>query len=255
MHILRKIFNLIINFKMKRNLFLLFACFATIASAQFTVETHDGDPIVDGQTVAYGVYGYGPAELPFYVYNQSTTDQIFMKIEFVSAVNNDGSDVELCFGLCYTGLTIGWSYPPGSDTVIIEPGEHQPSEGDHIVNLGDGGGNIIDYVFRFYQVDEVGNEIGDDLTMTYRYDPNLGLNDHSRVNAQLLATNVKDQLVVVALEDTHIEIFDIQGRRVLDQKLISGTNQVNMSNLPTQMYIVKLTNKQGASQITKIVKR
>lgn len=237
---------------MKRNLFLVFAFATVMASAQFNVETHGGDPIVDGQIVAYGTLN---AELGFYVNNESTTDEIYMKIEFVSAVNYDGVDMQLCFGLCYDPIAVGDIYPLGGGVVTIQPGENQNQEGDKFLNYNDGGGNLIDYNFRFIQVDGGGNEIGDDLSFTYRYDPSLGFNDNNLINAQLTATNIKDQLVVITTEDVQLEVYDIQGRRVVSQHLSIGTNNVNVSNLPTQMYIVKLTNKQGASQITKIVKR
>lgn len=237
---------------MKRKLFLAFAFVTLMASAQFTVETHGGDPIVDGQIITYGTLN---AELGFYVNNESTTDEIYMRIEFVSAVNYDGVDMQLCFGLCYDPIAVGDIYPLGGGVVTILPGENQNQEGDKFLNYNDGGGNLIDYNFRFIQVDGGLNEIGEDLTFTYRYDPSLGLNDNNLVSAQLIATNVKDQLLITASEEVQIELYDIQGRRVVSQKLTSGTNTVNVSNLPTQMYIVKLTNKQGASQITKIVKR
>lgn len=237
---------------MKRNLLLVFAFATAMASAQFTVESHGGDPIVDGQIITYGTLN---AELGFYVNNESTTDEIYMRIEFVSAVNYDGVDMQLCFGLCYDPIAVGDIYPLGGGVVTILPGENQNQEGDKFLNYNDGGGNLIDYNFRFIQVDGGLNEIGEDLTFTYRYDPSLGLNDNNLVSAQLIATNVKDQLLITASEEVQIELYDIQGRRVVSQKLTSGTNTVNVSNLPTQMYIVKLTNKQGASQITKIVKR
>lgn len=237
---------------MKRNLFLVFVFATVMASAQFTVETHGGDPIVDGQTVTYGTLN---AELGFYVNNESATEEIYMRIEFVSAVNYDGVDMQLCFGLCYDPIAVGDIYPLGGGVVTILPGENQNQEGDKFLNYNDGGGNLIDYNFRFIQVDGGGNEIGEDLTFTYRYDPNLGLNDSNMLNAQIASTNVKDQLVVSAAEDIQIELFDIQGRRVVNQKLSSGTTNVNVSNLPAQMYVVKLTDNQGATQITKIVKR
>ena len=105
------------NFKMKKNLLLLSLMFVGIFSmnAQFTVEDSEGNPIVDGEVVAYNVYTYPEASLDFFVNNTSGTDDIYTKIEFVSAVNADGSLMELCYGLCYTGITIGNSYPPNNE--------------------------------------------------------------------------------------------------------------------------------------------
>ena len=231
-------------------LFCAFASFSTFA--QFNVETHDGDPIVDGQQVIAGALN---SELKFYVNNESTTDEIYMKIEFVSAVNYDGTDMQLCFGLCYDPLIEGVSYPPGSEVVTIQPGQNQNQEGDKFLNYNDGGGNIIDYVFRFYQVDAGGNEIGDDLTFTYRYDPALGLHDSNKVQAEVISTVVTDVIKLRATEEATAVVYDIRGRIVATQKLVNGTNTISVSNLPSQVYLVQITNENGATQTTKIVKQ
>ncbi|HPF11028.1 MAG TPA: T9SS type A sorting domain-containing protein [Flavobacteriaceae bacterium] len=242
---------------MKQNLFLAFA-FASMswmASAQFTLETQEGDPIVDGQTVTYGTLDETSASLHFYVNNESTTDEIYMKVEFVSAVNYDGTNMQVCFGLCYDPVIVGVSYPPGTDVVIIQPGQHQDSVGDKFWNYNDGGGSPVEYVFRFYQVDGAGMEIGDDLSFTYRYDPDLGVNEATAVKANLASTIVKDQLVVQAQEDVQIQMFNIQGKLLVNQKLNAGTNNVNIASLPAQVYLVQIANEKGASQTVKVVKR
>ena len=60
-----------------KNLFTpILLLMSSLAIAQFSVEEHNGDPLVDGQTVSYGIYGYGGAELDFYVNNLSTADQM-----------------------------------------------------------------------------------------------------------------------------------------------------------------------------------
>ncbi|MEZ4858656.1 MAG: T9SS type A sorting domain-containing protein [Flavobacteriaceae bacterium] len=231
----------------------LFCALATLTSfAQFNVETHDGDPILDGQMVIAGALN---TSLPFYVNNESTTDEIYMKIEFVSAVNYDGADMQLCFGLCYDPLSIGQNYPPGNEVVTIQPLQNQNQEGDKFLNYNDGDGSIIDYVFRFYQVDNLGNEIGEDLTFTYRYDPLLGTNDATPVKATISSTVVRDILSIEANEEASVVIYDIQGRVVSNQKLTIGTNAITISSLPSQIYLVKITNETGGTQIAKIVKK
>ncbi|MBW2936654.1 T9SS type A sorting domain-containing protein [Aureisphaera sp. CAU 1614] len=235
-----------------KKLLTLFCAFATItAVAQFNVESHAGDPILDGQMIIAGALNN---PLPFYVNNESTTDEIYMKCEFVSAVNYDGVDMQLCFGLCYDPVAVGDIYPPGSEVVTIQPGQHQDSDGDKFLNYNDGGGNIIDYVFRFFQVDAGGVEIGDDLTFTYRYDPALGVNDNKEVKANITNTVVRDVLTIEAIEEASVVIYDIRGRAVSNQKLIIGTNTINVANLPSQVYLVQMTNDKGFSQAVKIVK-
>lgn len=235
-----------------KKLLTLFCAFATISVfAQFNVETHSGDPIVDGQTVIAGALN---TPLPFYVNNESTSDEIYMKCEFVSAINYNGVDMQLCFGLCYDPVAVGDIYPPGSEVVTIQPEQNQGTDGDKFLNYNDGGGNIIDYVFRFFQVDAGGNEIGDDLTFTYRYDPILGVNDSNQVKANITSTVVRDVITIEAIEEASVVIYDIRGRAVSNQKLIIGTNTINVANLPSQVYLVQMTNDKGASQAVKIVK-
>ncbi|MEZ4875588.1 MAG: T9SS type A sorting domain-containing protein [Flavobacteriaceae bacterium] len=237
-----------------KHLFAIVCAFASLATfAQFNVETHDGDPIVDGQTVIAGALNNS---LGFYVNNESTTDEIYMKIEFVSAVNYDGTDMQLCFGLCYDPIVVGVSYPPGNEVVTIQPGQNQNQEGDKFLNYNDGGGNIIDYVFRFYQLDAPGGtQIGNDLTFTYRYDPALGIADVSVVNAQVVSTVVTDAIKINATEEATAVVYDIRGRVVANQNLIVGNNEINISSLPSQVYLVQISNQKGATQTTKVVKK
>lgn len=239
---------------MKRNLFLLFVLATSIVSAQFSVETTDGDPITEGQTITVGSLDEADA-VDFYVYNDSATEEIYMKVELVSAVNYDGTNMQVCFGLCYDPIMVGFPYPPGNEVVTIQPGEHQTSEGDKIWNYNDGGGNPIDYNFRFFQVDVNGVETGDEVNFLYRYDPNLSISENSAVQARLASTMVKDQLVIEALEAGSVKVFDIQGRLVVSKELVTGINNVNISALPTQVYLVQISNEKGANQTTKIVKR
>ena len=224
--------------------------------SQFFVETHSGDPILDGSTWTYGVFGVGVADLPFYVYNSSASDDIYMKIQFVSAENADGSLAQLCFGLCYEDLVIGSSYPPGAETVIINPGENQGFPGDKISNLSDGNGNSVEYVFRFYQVDENGDPIGgsEDLTMTYRYDPNLSSGDN-KPQLALMQNLVSEQLNVTAQERLGLDLYTLQGKHVGYHELNQGNQSIDVSALASSVYLVVATNDIGQQKTFKIIKR
>jgi hypothetical protein len=228
--------------------------FTAVTFAQFSVETHDGDPILDGSVWSFNIYGLGIAELPFYVNNESTTEEIYMKIEFVSAVNGDGSGVQLCFGLCYVDLVFGASYPPGTELVTIQPGENQGFPGDHIANFVDGGGNPIEYVFRFYQVDANGTPTGEDLTMTYRYDPNLGVGDNMP-GVAILQNLVTTQLKVRTQERLELSLYDLQGKKVGQFNLNEGDQSVDLTNLSAAMYMAVVQNDAGQQKTFKIVKR
>ena len=245
--------KLIIMLKKLSLLSMLVAGF--VANAQFSVATHAGDPITDGQTITIGSSIAPEANLPFFVTNENTTNDINMRIEFVSANNSDGSDLEICFGLCYTGVTIGQNYPI-NDAVVIAPQQTQTSSGDHFKHLPTGGSDVVTYVFRFYEVDGAGNEIGDDLTFTYVYDPALlSIEEANAVNAAIISTMVNNTVEVNANEELIFTMYDIQGRIVSQQQLEQGLNQVNVADLAAQTYMVVLTNNKGASQTTKVIVR
>lgn len=241
---------------MKRKLlYLSILLVAFSMNAQYTVEDHDGNLLTDGDIISFNTIAPDAGAIyDFYVNNTSTTDNIRMKIEFVSALNADGTMMELCFGLCYTGITIGQSYPPNADYVEIMPGAQTPP-GNHMANADPGNGtDVLDYLFRFYQIDTAGNEIGDPLSVTYRYDPLLSVNENS-LSVNIFATSITDELNVTVDEELNLTIYNLQGKIVKSQKLNIGQQSINMSDLSSQMYVAHFDNGRGLSQTTKIVVR
>ena len=81
--ILQKHYNLIATWIWTK--FIFSFCLASMSwwHLQFTLETQEGDPIVDGQTVTLWDLGWNQCLSHFYVNNESTTDEIYMKVEFV----------------------------------------------------------------------------------------------------------------------------------------------------------------------------
>ena len=219
-------------------------------NAQFTVETVQGDPISDGDVFTYGEV---EASLEFFVYNTASED-INMKIEFVNATNADGSQMEICFGLCYTSVNIGQTYP--STPVIIAPGEHQATTGDHFLNRDEGNGtDVITYEFRFYQLDDSGHETGESLTVYYVYDATLAVNEASKLDMNLYPTVADNQLTIENGEPLEMGIYNLQGKLVKHAELPVGQNEIQVSDLAAQMYLVRFTNELGAVEPEKIVVR
>lgn len=238
---------------MKLKLLFLSALFLTLSiNAQYTVEDDNGNLVADGTVLTYGVLTYPEASFDFFVNNTSATETIYMKIEFVSALNADGSIMELCFGECYTGIIIGASYPTDPLSIEILPGG-QTLPGNHIFNADPGNGvDIIDYTFRYYQIDMAGNEIGDPLTLIYRYNPLLGV-DTNQLNVNLFATSITDELVLTVDEELELMVYDLQGRVVKSLKLEMGIQQINMSDLSSQVYLLHFQNKRGVSYTAKVI--
>jgi hypothetical protein len=223
-------------------------------NAQYSLEDADGNAVVDGAVLNYGTLTYPEASFDFFVNNLSTTETIRMRIEFVSAENADGSGMELCFGECYTGIEVGLAYPTDPLSVEILPGG-QTMMGNHLFNADPGNGSdILIYTFRYFQIDLAGNEIGDPLTVIYRYDPLLGVNSNA-LNVNLFSTSISDELVLTVDQELDLMVYDLQGRVVKSERLEIGTQQINMSDLSSQMYLLHFQNNSGVSYTAKVVVR
>lgn len=237
---------------MKKN--LLLACLfltALTMNAQFTITDVNGDEYDDGDVISFATFNDAAANFDFFVTNTGD-DVIRTRILFESAENADGSGLELCYGLCYTGITIGNVYPPGDDSIDIEPGA-STGQGNHIYNAV-GGDQVISYVFKFYEVDEAGNEIGESKRLTYEYNPALGTNENSKLDLTLASTVISNYLTVTSAEDLMMNVYDMRGAIVKTTKVGAGRQDVNLSNLSSQVYLVSFKNEAGASKTVKVIK-
>jgi hypothetical protein len=240
---------------MKLKLLLLSVMGAvSIANAQYTVADRAGNVLHDGDVIEYGTTAYPDASYEFYVTNDNTSNEIYTRIEFVSATSGNGDDFELCYGECITGLTVGQTVPPVPEVLPIGVGE-TTLEGNHFYNGNPGNGTeILDFVFAFHQYEANGTtEIGTPLTFTYRYNPTLGVNENSVVNLKIQSTVVSNQLVLDVNEPVSMMVYDLRGRVVKQDRFETGRQEVNMSDLSAQTYIVQFKNEKGAVQTTKII--
>ncbi len=228
-----------------------------IANAQYTVTDINGNELSNGDVLEFGVQGYGTeANWEFFVTNDNPSETIYTRIEFVDAVNATGEFFELCYALqCYTDLSVGFTIPTAPEVFPIAVGE-TTGQGNHFLNADPGNGtDILDYIFAFHQYEADGvTEIGTPLTFTYRYDPNLlGVNDNNVVKLKVQSTVVTDQLVLDVNEPVSMLVYDLRGRIVKQARFETGRQEVNMSDLSAQAYIVQFQNEKGATQTTKIV--
>ena len=243
---------------MKFNYLLFaFALIAFSANAQFTFQDDEGHVFNDGDVYVTNSLEFSEASLEYRVYN-STASDIYMKAELVSASGNTGEDFEICFGLCYTGVTIGQQFPNNGSNTIAANGDSGP--GNHMYH----GSTTVDetvvteYVIRFFQTTADGNtELGtDDFTITYRYDPDaLGTNEVAALNFDITSTVISDNLELRVAEDMQVTIFDLRGRVVKSEMISAGLQRINMSDLAAQAYIVQLKNNNNVSETTRVVKR
>lgn len=240
---------------MKKILLLLavsLSAFTMNAQNPYTVKDHDGNEITEGMIVEFANPGVPDGSLEYWITNNSAED-INMRIEFVSAVNANGNGFELCFGQCFIDLVVGQSVPPVPNYETVLAGG-TTSDGNHFAATIPSA-TLQDYNFRFHQTDIDGNDIGNSLNFTYRYNPLLGLEDVNEVGVTLASTVVLNDMQVNAVEELNMVIYNLQGKLVNSQKISVGNQLINMSNLSSQMYIVKFTNNEGTSKTIKVVKQ
>ena len=240
---------------MKRILPFAFLLLGISSYAQISLSRHDGTPISNGQVVAFNTIAFPAAEMDFYVRNLSTTTSTNVKIVCESLVNNDGTGFELCFGNeCLSFVEQGEIYP--SIPVILAPNGVN-GEFDHFLNTNAGTGLPQDYVFRFYQINGSGVEVGNSITMTYRYDATLSIDDINQLETSgviVKSTVIDTELNLDVLKGTAMTIYDLNGKSVYGTNLEYGIQSIDVSNLSAGIYIISFTNEEGITSTKKIIK-
>ena len=59
---------------------------------------------------------------------------------------------------------------------------------------------------------------------------------------------------ILAQENISIELYDVVGKLIMNQKLSIGTNSFDISNFNTGVYLLKVTNNNGNSETHKLIK-
>lgn len=232
-------------------LFLTIFCSVAIANAQYTVTNDAGDVLQDGDIINSTLM----ESYNFFVTNDNPSEEIYTRIEVVSLVNTTGDLFEFCYGLCLPNVFVGLILPEPPSTMAIGVGE-TTIEGNHFLNGDSGDGTqVIDYVFIFHQYEDAAGdtETGTPLTLTYRYNPNLGVSDNSKVDLTIESTVITNELVLKVNEPVNMMVYDLQGRIVKQARFETGRQTLDMSNLNSQAYILQFRNEKGATQTSKII--
>jgi hypothetical protein len=225
-----------------------------ITQAQFTVATDEGDPIIDGSVFTYSETGEEDGKITFNITNTGSST-IEMKLEFVSMNNTDGTGTFLClFGNCLPpgGITPGGVYSGPNNTVAA--GATSTTDNHfYNTNAGDGTNYPMEFVFRLFQVDGSGVEIGDSITFTYRYDPDAAIEDFNQVSYQLFPNLSNDYVNLVIDETVSGKLINNTGQIVKQYRFNAGINKIDVRSFSQQLYYLVLTNKNGATSLAKIV--
>jgi len=247
---------------MKKNLiiyFLFWFCSLTVYSQveyAFIIEDSDGFVISHNETLEFDSIEFSDATFNFFVRNL-TSDQIFVKAELTSISGTDGTGMEFCFGECYFGISLGLSYPLSS-YVSIEPGETQVSSGDHFFNQDPGDGtNPVEYSFRFYMVDQNGDEVASipelqtDYRVNYMYSSTLTINEYDSSKLKFRFNN--NQLNIISEENIFVSIYNIHGKKILDKNILIGENFIDFSSVANKILILNFETNNNIKFSKKIL--
>jgi hypothetical protein len=241
---------------MKKIVLLILLFITALGNSQISLSRHDLTPLADGQIVAFSTIAFPAAELDFYVKNNSTTASTNVKIVCTTLVNNDGTGFELCFGPdCISSVSEGSTYPVNQPYVTLGPGQSSGNEGHFLNTLVGSGVYPKDYSFRFYQV---GNLSGNTIDITYRFDPSLTSDEINQLETSgviIKSSLVDSQLELDVLKATSMEIFDLNGKQVLSNKLEYGIHAVDVSSFASGVYLVNFINEKGTTSSKKIIKK
>lgn len=232
--------------------------FVVFSQAQISLAKPDGTPINNGQIFTYNTTNEDAATFKYKIINASSA-ATNVKIKVVNIVNATGNNVQFCYlPTCLFSIVAGNSYPPSS-TINIGPSSETPSAGFNFwnYNTGDGVNYPIDYVFKFYQVNSFGSEIGNSVTITYRYNPNaMSVSDVNSKNNNfaIVGTKIGNTAEIIAKDQLSYSIYNMNGILKTKGKLEKGSNTIDTSSFNSGIYMIQLQNKEGETITRKLSK-
>ena len=232
----------------KITLSILFSMFFLNAFSQFAFKKSDGTPITDGTVLTYGP---GSNYLNFRVQNTSSQD-LDIKIKCTNLVNTSGSQFELCYGgSCYDSVALNGVYPEYENP--LAPGQSNPAQGDHFVNFNAGNGEVMELHFSVYPI---GFE-NDAINFVYRFDPLLGVNSFenlSSIGINIENTTIKSDFKFNATQSGNLSIFNLNGQLVKEYKFSEGSQNLNLSEMSSAIYVANFSTLEGKTSSVKLIK-
>lgn len=205
----------------------------------------DGTPILDGDVFDFSRLGSqisSDGKLKFLLSNSSDTETINVLGQMVSYTNTNGEACQFCVQPdCFFAISEGQTIP--NEPIVLAPGEDNGNfDSFYNSDPGDDENYPISYTFRFFMLDDEGNEVGDDITITYNYTPenfstsNFSLED---LGITLQNTVVSESLVFNSNNKVSFTVYDINGRHVKRFNGNSGQHRISLADLSTGHYILR----------------
>lgn len=246
---------------MKKNLLtsIVVLAFSFSAFAQFTVSRTDGTPVNNGQTLTFNSIVYAQSSLALKI-NNTSMGAINVRMMCQSITNTDGQLMEVCFGPdCYATTSVNQIFPAiNVSPVNIAIGGVDASSHFFNNDIGISTTTPVDYVFKIYQVNGLGAQIGTPFIFTYRYDATLSNNTVVGLNTKgvtVKSTVVENNLDFEVNSKSEFTIYDLNGKLLLANKLETGAQSVDVSNLSSGLYLIKFADPIGDTSSLKFIKK
>ena len=243
---------------MKKLLLLSIIClFTANVFGQLSLKRLNGAPINDGDVINFTSTTDPDNYLGIKIYNASP-NTMRVKARVISITNADGTGIQLCFGnVCVATIAEGVSYPSGNPASI--PAQGVNGNFDHFLNENTGldTAENVEYTLKFYQIDSNGLEFGNSVTFTYKFSQTLATNNFSVNNTSDLSLKsnvVNNNLELEVIKNTKIEIFDTNGKQILNKDLVAGNQSIDVSNFMSGVYFLTNTNQDNKQSTLKFIK-
>ncbi len=232
---------------MKQTLFTLLIFLSSLLHAQITIhnsntntDIHQGDTVVTNQD-----------HTPTYVtVTNNYSFDINLKLTVVSINNTDGREMSLCFGVngmgqCLNQIQTGAVYDGGAALTSGATTGHNDIDFNHIE--GNNGASFSnypkDYVFKLSALRASDNSILEEITFTYRYDPNAQNIDHFE-NHDFKVKSLTGNLLVETPVATQLFMYNMTGQQVKEFDLSEGKNYIDTADLNKGIYILRAKSGQ-----------
>ena len=242
---------------MKKILLSLLLAVSFSSVAQFTVSRTDGTPLTSGDILTFNSIVYAQSSLALKINNTFST-AINIRITCLSMSNTNGQLMEVCFGPdCYGTTSVNQLFP-ATGSVNIPLGGSDTSSHFFNNDIGISSSAPVDYVFKIYQVNTFGTQIGTPFIFTYRYDATMA--NYSVNQADIDAVNLKSTLVDTNLDlqvnsNINYAIYDLNGKQVLTNKLETGYQSIDVSSVSSGIYLLNVVTDKGNPYSLKFQKK
>ena len=227
---------------MKKILLLSVLLVSVFSQAQLIIHNDNtGNDIHNGDVVTVS-----QDHTPTYVtITNNYAQEVNLQLEVLNIINTNGQEISLCFGVngqgqCLNSIQVGDVYNGGASLASGASTSHSDIDFNHIE--GNNGANFTnypkDYIFKIRALNPTDNSVLEEITFTYRYDPNAQNIDKFERNT-FSVKNLAGKLWINTPVFTRLNIYNLTGKKVKSLSINKGENIIETQDLTKGIYILQ----------------